>query len=110
MTTTTTATCARSRPRVSRRALAGTIVRNAFGRAEDEITKDFQIPLDEPPPLQGSAVHPVRGEPVATAWRPLTDDELGATPEAEPLLDSLRRAPTVRDHRARHRARPGVRG
>jgi hypothetical protein len=34
---------------------------------------------------------------VATAWRPLTDDELGAAPEAEPLLDSLRRVQTVSD-------------
>ena len=80
----------------SRRALAGAIVRNAFGRAEDEITKDFQIPLDDPSPAS-SGMHPVRGEPVANAWRPLTDDELGAPPEAEPLLDSLRRAQTVRD-------------
>jgi len=39
----------------------------------------------------------MRGEPVATAWRPLTDDELGAAPEAEPLLDSLRRARAVPD-------------
>jgi diguanylate cyclase (GGDEF)-like protein len=80
----------------SRRALAGAIARNTFGRAEDEITKDFQIPLDDPSPAS-SGVHPVRGEPVATTWRPLTDDDLGATPEAEPLLDSLRRAPTVPD-------------
>ena len=61
-----------------------------------DLTKDFQIPQEEPLPAS-SGVHPVRGEPVAAAWRPLTDDELGANPEAEPLLDSLRRARTVPD-------------
>ncbi|HEX8107570.1 MAG TPA: EAL domain-containing protein, partial [Kofleriaceae bacterium] len=80
----------------SRRMLADALVRNAFGRSEDEITKDFQIPHEDPSP-ESSGMHPVRGEPVAAAWRPLTDDDLGATPEAEPLLDSLRRAQTVPD-------------
>jgi hypothetical protein len=79
----------------SRRMLADALVRNAFGRAEDEITKDFQIPQGDPSPAS-SGIHPMRGEPV-TAWRPLTDDELGAAPEAEPLLDSLRRAQAVPD-------------
>jgi len=72
-------------------------VRNAFGR-DDEITRDFQIPLEPPdqPSAAGSGVRAVRAEPaVPAAWRPLTDDEIGASPEAEPLLDSLRRAETA---------------
>jgi EAL domain-containing protein (putative c-di-GMP-specific phosphodiesterase class I) len=77
----------------SRRALAGAAVRTAFGR-DDEITRDFQVPrapTDQSP--DGSGVRPPRSEPPAPAvWRPLTDDEIGATPEAEPLLDSLRRS------------------
>ncbi|HSR99359.1 MAG TPA: EAL domain-containing protein, partial [Kofleriaceae bacterium] len=71
----------------SRRALAGAAVRSPFGR-DDEVTRDFQVP--RPPEGESPAGSGVR--PVPPAWRPLTDDEIGATPEAEPLLDSLRRA------------------
>lgn len=69
--------------------------RNVFGRPEDEITSDFQIPPDDddvgayaPPP-------PPRPESVTQTlpvWRPLVDDDGAGSPEAEPLLDSLRRA------------------
>ena len=72
------------------------IPRHAFGRAEDEITSDFQLPDGETAmpaaPLRsahGTLDHPT--QPLQ-AWRPLIDDELGAGAEAEPLLDSLRRA------------------
>jgi hypothetical protein len=71
--------------------------RNLFGRVDDEITSDFQIPgipgIDDRIGPRGSQAQ-VRIEPVSQpspAWRPLVDDEGGASPEAEPLLDSLRR-------------------
>jgi hypothetical protein len=68
------------------------IPRNVFGRPEDEITSDFQMPENEDQVhlLQSSArlEHATQPLPV---WRPLTDDEIGASSEAEPLLDSLRR-------------------
>jgi diguanylate cyclase (GGDEF)-like protein len=70
----------------SRRALAGAAVRNPFGR-DDEITRDFQVPR---PPSEAPAGSGLR--PAPPVWQPLTDDEIGAPPEAEPLLDSLRRA------------------
>jgi len=79
------------------RALATPVARAGFGRAEDEITRDFQLPRDDDPDLArpaSTAVRPVRPDAALqppTAWRPLTDDEIGASPEAEPLLDSLRR-------------------
>jgi len=71
----------------SRRALAGAAVRSPFGR-DDEITRDFQVPR----PPQGESPSGSGVRPTPAAWRPLTDDEAGATREAEPLLDSLRRA------------------
>jgi hypothetical protein len=93
----------------SRRALTDAMVRTAFGR-DDEITRDFQIPRDVPPDPSalGSGVRPVRAEPaVPAAWRPLTDDDHGAAPEAEPLLDSLRRAQTVPEDKGGG-GRPGL--
>jgi hypothetical protein len=80
------------------RPLFSTIPRNPFGRAEDEVTSDFQIP-----DLEGGApsgIAPERSGRVAVpeqpaqlaVWRPLVDDEAGINPEAEPLLDSLRRS------------------
>ena len=66
------------------------IPRNAFGRPEDEITSDFQIPKessqDRPRPR---ASEPPTGSqrPRPTPWQPLTDDE--ATGEA--LLESLQK-------------------
>ena len=81
------------------RALPGAVVRNVFGRPEDEVTSELQIPTDgDPEQPPGAAV--ARIEPqVPTVWRPLIDDDVAASPEAEPLLDSLRRtrAGTVPD-------------
>ena len=71
------------------------IPRNVFGRSEDEITSDFQIPDPDDPARPGAALRSIPSEPPASAvtgWRPLIDDEVGASQEAEPLLDSLRRA------------------
>jgi hypothetical protein len=71
----------------SPRAIPTVIPRNVFGRAEDEVTSDFQIPDEDPAaaPMERPE-HPTLPLP---AWRPLTDDD---TPhESEPLLDSLRR-------------------
>ena len=79
-------------PTSSSPALA--IPRNVFGRPDDEITRDFQIPTDERQRPRGSnPIVPkaaVRADEPA-AWRPLTDDEAGR-PEGEPLLASLRTA------------------
>jgi hypothetical protein len=69
-----------------------------FGRAEDEVTSDFQIPdLDSAAPSGISPERSGRVSPPAkpaqlAVWRPLVDDEAGTNPESEPLLDSLRRA------------------
>jgi diguanylate cyclase (GGDEF)-like protein len=71
------------------RALPRAGVRNVFGRAEDEITSDFQIPRDADPPLAHARVEPAAQNPAA--WRPLIDDDVAGSAEAEPLLDSLRR-------------------
>jgi hypothetical protein len=67
------------------------IPRNAFGRAEDEITNDFAIPNLErarprasEPPAEPTVPH---GAPTGPIWQPLSDDE--ATGEA--LLSSLQR-------------------
>ena len=73
------------------------IARAGFGRAEDEITRDFQIPRDGDPvmPRPSAPVRAPRIEPAAqppAVWRPLTDDDIAPSAEAEPLLDSLRRA------------------
>ena len=76
------------------RVISTTIPRNAFGRAEDEITSDFQLPETEPPSWANGSVAPAPLEPGAQpspAWRPLVDEDIGTSPDAEPLLDSLRR-------------------
>jgi diguanylate cyclase (GGDEF)-like protein len=68
--------------------------RNLFGRQDDEVTSDFQIPGTEDRAGPRGSQAQVRLDPVSQplpVWRPLVDDEVGASPEAEPLLDSLRR-------------------
>jgi diguanylate cyclase (GGDEF)-like protein len=65
------------------------VPRNAFGRAEDEITNDFALPVENRPRPRASEPP---GDPPAAGtvqpWQPLSDDE--ATGEA--LLSSLTRA------------------
>jgi hypothetical protein len=79
----------------SPRAVSQTIPGNVFGRPDDEITSDFALPEDEDP---GNAEISAERNEYATqplpVWRPLVDEDPAASPEAEPLLDSLRRAPT----------------
>ncbi len=64
------------------------IPKNAFGRPEDEITSDFQLPGAPAERSRPRASEPpaATAEP-ATPWQPLSDDE--ATGEA--LLESLRK-------------------
>jgi diguanylate cyclase (GGDEF)-like protein len=84
-----------SAPTGPSRAFSMTIPRNAFGRPEDEITSDFQLPDLEPPgwtdgaPQAAMRIEPAA--PLAPDWQPLVDEDGGTNPEAEPLLDSLRR-------------------
>jgi diguanylate cyclase (GGDEF)-like protein len=65
------------------------VPRNVFGRAEDEITNDFALPVENRPRPRASEPP---GDPPAAGtvqpWQPLSDDE--ATGEA--LLSSLKRA------------------
>ena len=95
------------------------IPRNAFGRAEDEITNDFALPVQDPnrprprasePPSQSQAEILVPPEPAdSVGWEPLVDDDLQASSngevkesqEAAPLLDSLRNSSTPRKRRRR---------
>jgi diguanylate cyclase (GGDEF)-like protein len=66
------------------------VPRNAFGRAEDEITNDFATPEEARGRPRGSEPP---GSPLP--WRPLSDDDAAqASPEAEPLLSSLQRRTT----------------
>jgi diguanylate cyclase (GGDEF)-like protein len=60
---------------------------NVFGRAEDEITNDFQLPT-HPEPFRGRPFGP-GGEVTQPLppWKPLTDDE---QTETEALIASLR--------------------
>jgi diguanylate cyclase (GGDEF)-like protein len=99
-------------------AISTAIPRNVFARPEDEITSDFELTEPEPEPEPGQcgpargSTSPVRTAPASQpvpAWRPLIDDEPGASPEAEPLLDSLRRtrAETSSDDE-RGGGRPGL--
>ncbi len=70
-----------------------TIPRNVFGRPEDEITSDFQLPGHEPRRARASEP-PSSGDPITQPlqkWEPLADDDPAAA-GAEPLLDSLKRA------------------
>jgi len=69
------------------------IPRNVFGRPEDEITSDFQIPgapTERPRPRASEPPAGTAAETTHTPWEPLSDDE--ATGEA--LLESLRKAGT----------------
>jgi diguanylate cyclase (GGDEF)-like protein len=66
------------------------IPRNAFGRAEEEITSDFAIPTGAPTPERPrprASEPPVGAAEAVSPWEPLTDDE--ATGEA--LLETLRK-------------------
>jgi EAL domain-containing protein (putative c-di-GMP-specific phosphodiesterase class I) len=104
----------------SARPLSLAIPRSLFGRPEEDITRDFQLPTEDRARPRGS-VPMVPIEPVDTAlpvWRPLVDeaDPASAAPgapesEAEPLLDSLRRtrAETGSDREdERVEGRPGL--
>ncbi len=69
---------------------AGTIPRNAFGRAEDEITSDF--PLASAPEQRArprASEPPTKTDQALPPWEPLTDEE---TTNSEPLLDALRKS------------------
>lgn len=83
----------------------GAIPRNVFGRPEDEITSDFQIPggvpAERPRPR---ASEPPTERDLATPWQPLTDDE--ATGEA--LLESLKKAGENTPDGERGPGRPGL--
>jgi diguanylate cyclase (GGDEF)-like protein len=67
---------------------AQSIPRNAFGRADDEITGDFQLP-PEPDERFGSRPFGTGSEASSPLppWQPLTDDE---HTETEALISSLR--------------------
>jgi EAL domain-containing protein (putative c-di-GMP-specific phosphodiesterase class I) len=76
------------------RTISSSIPRNAFGRPEDEITSDFQLPETEPASWASGSQPSVHSDPMPppmSGWQPLVDDEASASPEAEPLLDSLLR-------------------
>jgi hypothetical protein len=78
-------------------ALPKPLLRNVFGRAEDEITSDFALPGAEgrrPRASEQVPTEPVSSQPTTPAvWQPLSDDE--ATGEA--LLSSLKRAENAPD-------------
>jgi hypothetical protein len=71
------------------------IPRNVFGRAEDEITSDFQLPGTEGRRPRASEQILTETAPAAPVqvWQPLSDDE--ATGEA--LLSSLKRPENASD-------------
>ncbi|HEY0195431.1 MAG TPA: EAL domain-containing protein [Kofleriaceae bacterium] len=73
------------------------IPRNVFGRPEEEITRDFQVPSEEL----------LREE--SAAWRPLSDEDPG-NPEGEPLLASLHTRPDTDSDRDEDRGggQPGL--
>ncbi|MBA3455914.1 MAG: EAL domain-containing protein [Deltaproteobacteria bacterium] len=82
------------------------IPKNVFGRPEDEITSDFQIPgapIDRPRP-RGSEPPSAVQETAHTPWEPLSDDE--ATGEA--LLESLRKPGENTPEGERGPGRPGL--
>ena len=67
------------------------VPRNVFGRAEDEITNDFALPVESRPRPRASEPPGDQAPPNAGSvqpWQPLSADE--ATGEA--LLSSLKRA------------------
>jgi len=79
---------------------------NAFGRADDEITNDFQLP-PEPDRFRGRPFAP-GGEVTQPLppWKPLTDDE---HTETEALIVSLRApAPAPAPEGERGPGRPGL--
>ncbi len=82
------------------------IPRNAFGRPEDEITSDFQIPGAPPAerPRPRASEPPAERNGQATPWEPLTDDE--ATGEA--LLESLKKPGENTPDGERGPGRPGL--
>jgi diguanylate cyclase (GGDEF)-like protein len=84
------------------------VPRNAFGRAEDEITSDFAIPTERTRPRASSIPPPGELQPTQPipAWQPLVVDE-GTNP-GEPLLDSLRRTPENAPEGERGPGRPGL--
>jgi diguanylate cyclase (GGDEF)-like protein len=100
----------------SARPLSLAIPRNLFGRPEDEITRDFQLPTEDRARPRGSIpvvpLEPI--DPALPVWRPLIDDAdppAANESEAEPLLDSLRRtrAETGSDREdERVEGRPGL--
>jgi diguanylate cyclase (GGDEF)-like protein len=101
-----------TKPTLPRSQVFGTgsqnaIPRNAFGRAEDEITSDFQIPPGAsaaPEPRRPRASDPPTNPDAGLApWQPLTDDE--ATGEA--LLENLKNDENTPDG-ARGPGRPGL--
>ncbi|CAN5900888.1 hypothetical protein BH11MYX3_BH11MYX3_32080 [soil metagenome] len=83
------------------------IPRNAFGRPEDEITSDFQLPGAGAPaerPRPRASEPPAERDGAALPWQPLTDDE--ATGEA--LLESLRKPGENTPDPERGPGRPGL--
>jgi diguanylate cyclase (GGDEF)-like protein len=83
------------------------IPRNAFGRAEDEITSDFQIPgavASSEPRRPRASDPPTNPDAGLAPWQPLTDDE--ATGEA--LLESLKKKDENTPDGERGPGRPGL--
>jgi hypothetical protein len=84
------------------------IPRNAFGRAEDEITSDFTIPGATPastePRRPRASDPPTNPDAGLAPWQPLTDDE--ATGEA--LLESLKKKDENTPDGERGPGRPGL--
>ena len=71
-----------------------TVPRNAFGRAEDEITSELTLPGGAEPRSRARASEPPANE-LLSGWRPLIDEEAEAKPEAEPLLDALKKTQPI---------------
>lgn len=82
------------------------IPRNAFGRAEDEITSDFPLPQGggEPRTRPRASDPPTNPDAGLAPWQPLTDDE--ATGEA--LLESLKSEEEKTPEGERGPGRPGL--
>lgn len=103
---------AQAKPQQSRSQVFGTgsqnaIPRNAFGRAEDEITSDFAIPTGAQPeqrPRPRASEPPTNPDGHLAPWQPLTDDE--ATGEA--LLESLKKPGENTPEGERGPGRPGL--
>jgi diguanylate cyclase (GGDEF)-like protein len=65
------------------------VPRNEFGRPEDEITSELQLPAEQRSPRNPRASEPPAAPDGPIGWKPLIDDD--AQPEAEPLLDALKK-------------------